>query len=87
MRSIAWTDNVAPRYAVDAAIQTIALGEASARELLQERGIAHLLAAAFAVGQHPYMIEAPLRDHEAAVISSSLPISSRIQTLFAPSLQ
>src|SRR5262249_49130592 len=53
------------RYAVDAAIQTIALGEASACELLQERGIAHLLAAALAVGQHAYMIDAPLRDHEA----------------------
>jgi hypothetical protein len=53
MRSIAWTDRVA-----------IGLVEAGAGELLQERGIAHLLAAAFAVGQHPYMVNAALRDHE-----------------------
>ena len=54
------------RNAVDAAIQTIALVEAGAGELLQERGIAALLlTAAFAVGEHAYMVDVALRDHEA----------------------
>src|SRR4029077_16446326 len=51
------------RNAVDAAIQMIGLVEAGAGELLQERGIAHFLAAAFAVSDPAEVIVAPLRHY------------------------
>ena len=68
-----------PRDAVDAPIEFLVGAEARVNELLGEKRVAHLPAAAFTKFEDAYVAD--------SVIGNSLPISSRIHALFSPSCQ